>query len=77
MSNTLSASFIIPFLISFLFIITAVTLLFFLIINGINHTQITNTLIGLIIISTAWAVIKLIETIFEITILADPTILNL
>jgi len=86
--ENLSASGIISGAISLVLILVALVFFFILVIGGLRwitsggdekkvgeaRGQITNALIGLAIIFAAWAIMKLIGTVFGITILGDLTI---
>jgi len=86
--ENLSAGGIISGAISLVLILVALVFFFILVIGGLRwitsggdekkvgeaRGQITNALIGLAIIFAAWAIMKLIQTVFDITILGDLTI---
>lgn len=74
--------------ISFVFIIVAVVFFFILVIGGLKwitsggdekkvasaRAQITNALIGLVIVFAAWAITRLIGTVFGVDLLGQFTI---
>jgi len=86
--ENLSAGGIISGAISLALILVALVFFFILVIGGLRwitsggdekkvgeaRGQITNALIGLAIVFAAWAIMKLIGTVFGITILGDLTI---
>lgn len=75
---------IIPVLFSLLLVVTGIIFLFILIMGGIKwmmsegddkklasaRNQVTNALVGLAIVFAAWAVVALINTIFQINLLS-------
>jgi len=86
--TNLTAQGIVSGAISLVLIVVALVFFFILVTGGLRwvtsggdekkvgeaRSQITNALIGLAIVFAAWAIMKLIQTIFGITILGDLTI---
>jgi len=86
--NDLSVPGIISGAISLVMLVVALVFFFMLILGGLKwvmsegdeknvtnaRNQITNALIGLAIVFAAWAIVKLIETIFGVSIISGITI---
>jgi hypothetical protein len=86
--NDLTVSSIVSGAISLVMLVVALIFFFMLVLGGLRwvmsggdeknvanaRNQITNALIGLAIVFAAWAIVKLIETIFGVSIISGITI---